>query len=115
MSTAACKLTVTFDPSGIRPVGEHPARARRPPLPSFASGVGHSREPLRAHSARLFGPSTRFAPKFRASGCCVGVGQLPRRAIVSRLGVPALGRRFAPFTPLVPFCDDPYTVALGVG
>ena len=36
-------------------------------------------------------------------------------AIVSRLGVPALGRSNSPPFPLMPFCDEPYGVALGVG
>jgi hypothetical protein len=36
-------------------------------------------------------------------------------ARVSRLGVPALGRRFSPFTPLIPFCEEPYVAAVGVG
>jgi len=36
-------------------------------------------------------------------------------ARVSRLGVPALGRRFSPWTPLIPFCEEPYVAAVGVG
>ena len=35
--------------------------------------------------------------------------------MVSRLGVPALGRSLSPPTPLIPFCELPYCVAAGVG
>lgn len=55
-----------------------------------------------------------------ASSPSVGVsgsgreGRSPRLAIVSRLGVPALGRAFNPCR-LIPFCDDPYGSAFGVG
>jgi hypothetical protein len=33
----------------------------------------------------------------------IGVGSIPVRAAVPRLGRPALGRRFTPFTPFTPF------------
>ena len=45
----------------------------------------------------------------------VGVGSIPRRAAVTRLGLPALGRSCSPPTPLIPFWLEPYCDALGVG
>lgn len=43
------------------------------------------------------------------------VGHRPSLASVDKLGVPALGRRLTPLTPLTPFCELPYSTAVGVG
>jgi hypothetical protein len=53
------------------------------------------------------------APRFASVDC--GVGNIPLRAIVVRLSLPALGLSFAPPTPLIPFWLDPYSDAVGVG
>jgi hypothetical protein len=112
-------------------VGRRPPRATarssvacrndtRPPdrsvwLSRVAIGVGRRC----AHSIR-FGPSCldpRLRPPWREFDA-VGVGiaaNSPLRAIVVRLGVRALGRSFSPPRPLIPFCDESYSAAVGVG
>ena len=90
------------------------------PFSSLADGVGQSPVPMALARTAPSSVVPPVCPGVLSHATCaplvtVGVGQLPRRAIVSRLGVPALGRRFSPFTPLMPFCEEPYSVADGVG
>lgn len=79
---------------------------------SVASGVDHSRPATVERSRPALGleldagPAGPDSPPLRASG----VGHELLRASVCSEGVPALG-----FQPLLPFCEDPYSTAVGVG
>ncbi len=78
--------------------------------PFLAIGVGQ-----RVATVVRLGPPSLFSPSplpFVPS-LAVGVGQF--LAIVNRLGVPALGLSNSPPTPLIPFCELPYSLAVGVG
>jgi hypothetical protein len=89
----------------------HPLLRRQ----SLASGVGNlTVASVSVVPEWLFSVHEPLFPDMRASAA-VGVGSSPLAALVNRLGVPALGRRLAPFTPFTPFCELPYGVAVGVG
>jgi len=87
------------------------------PIESDAVGVGsrgvfefpNSTASVRLTPACALLPVRFLEPDAFASPA-VGVGQSPFRAIVSRLGVPALGR-----LEFDPFCELPYCAAFGVG
>ncbi len=74
-------------------------------------GVGSNfAAPLNVRLPRMY-----VSPPLPPASLAIGVGSIPVRAIADKLGVPALGRSFAPPLPLIPFWLEPYSDAVGVG
>lgn len=93
------------DPSAV---GDSPgARA------SAVLGVAHARTASVMVVPGCMMPVEVVARAASLASVATGVGHV--RAHVSSDGVAALGRSFGPPLPLIPFCELPYVVAVGVG